>query len=34
MYVFAKTPSGDLNLLYDWAASTGREQNEISPRGV
>ena len=34
MYVFAKTPSGELNLLYDWAASTGREQNEISPRGV
>jgi hypothetical protein len=34
MYVFRKTPAGELNLLYDWAASTGREQNEVTPRGV
>ncbi len=34
MYVFRKTPSGGLNLLYDWAASTGRERSETSPRGV
>lgn len=33
MYVFRKTRSGELDLLYDWAASTGREQSEISPRG-
>jgi hypothetical protein len=32
MYVFKKD-HGALTLLYDWAASTGREQNEISPRG-
>jgi lipoprotein-anchoring transpeptidase ErfK/SrfK len=34
MYVFARTQDGDLKLLHDWAASTGREQPEISPRGV
>ena len=34
MYVFRKTQSGELNLLYDWAASTGRERSETSPRGV
>lgn len=34
MYVFRKTRSGELNLLYDWAASTGRERSETSPRGV
>jgi hypothetical protein len=34
MYVFRKTRSGELNLLYDWAASTGRERTETSPRGV
>jgi L,D-transpeptidase catalytic domain len=33
LYVFEKQRSGDLKLLYDWAASTGREQHEISPRG-
>jgi hypothetical protein len=33
MYVFEKLRSGDLKLLYDWAASTGREQREVSPRG-
>lgn len=32
MYVFQKD-AGQLKLLYDWAASTGREQEEISPRG-
>jgi hypothetical protein len=34
MYVFEKLRSGELQLLYDWAASTGREQREISPRGL
>jgi hypothetical protein len=33
MYVFEKQRSGELTLLYDWAASTGREQHETSPRG-
>ena len=33
MYVYAKDRSGNLELLYDWAASTGREAREISPRG-
>ena len=33
MYVFARQRSGALKLLYDWAASTGREQHETSPRG-
>ncbi len=33
MYVFRKTGQGDLQLAYDWAASTGREQSEVSPRG-
>lgn len=33
MYVFRKEGDEDLALLYDWAASTGREQQEISPRG-
>jgi lipoprotein-anchoring transpeptidase ErfK/SrfK len=32
LYVFRKE-AGTLKLLYDWAASTGREQGEISPRG-
>jgi lipoprotein-anchoring transpeptidase ErfK/SrfK len=32
LYVFRKE-AGTLKLLYDWAASTGREQDEISPRG-
>jgi hypothetical protein len=32
LYVFRKE-AGSLKLLYDWAASTGREQDEISPRG-
>jgi hypothetical protein len=34
MYVFEKQRSGELKLLYDWAASTGRERREISPRGA
>jgi hypothetical protein len=33
MYVFEKERSGELKLLHDWAASTGRERYEISPRG-
>jgi lipoprotein-anchoring transpeptidase ErfK/SrfK len=33
MYVFRKDENG-LSLLHDWAASTGREKQEISPRGV
>ena len=33
LYVVRKQASGDLKLAYDWAASTGREQDEISPRG-
>ena len=33
MYVFRKD-GNDLTLLYDWAASTGREKTEMSPRGV
>lgn len=32
LYVFRKQGDG-LQLLHDWAASTGREQDEISPRG-
>jgi hypothetical protein len=33
MFVFRKTAAGDLALLYDWAASTGRERAEVTPRG-
>ena len=33
MVVFRKKGDGELELLYDWAASTGREQSETSPRG-
>jgi L,D-transpeptidase catalytic domain len=33
MYVFRKTEGGALKLAYDWAASTGREKNEISATG-
>ncbi|HEY6579008.1 MAG TPA: L,D-transpeptidase, partial [Rhizomicrobium sp.] len=33
MYVFEKTDSGDLALLYDWPVSTGREGDEIDPHG-
>jgi lipoprotein-anchoring transpeptidase ErfK/SrfK len=34
LYVFKKDAQGALVLAYDWAASTGREQYEISPLGV
>ena len=33
MYVF-KNEQGALSLLYDWAASTGREKQEINPHGA
>lgn len=33
MYVYQKTESGDLYLLYDWPVSTGREQLDIAPSG-
>jgi hypothetical protein len=33
LYVFKKDSGGALQLAYDWAASTGREQVEISPLG-
>lgn len=34
MYVFRKEGGGgEIGLVYDWAASTGREQQEVSPRG-
>lgn len=32
MFVFKKE-AGDISLLYDWAASTGREQQEVNARG-
>jgi lipoprotein-anchoring transpeptidase ErfK/SrfK len=34
LYVFTKDSHGALKMEYDWAASTGREQIELSPRGV
>lgn len=33
MYVFAKQPGGDLDLLYNWPVSTGREKWEIDVNG-
>lgn len=33
LYVFRKEGGEDLALIHDWAASTGREQQEVSPRG-
>jgi hypothetical protein len=33
LYVFRKESGEDLTLVYDWAASTGRERQEVSPRG-
>ncbi len=33
MYVFQKQKSGDLNLLYNWPVSTGREKLELNPAG-
>jgi hypothetical protein len=34
LYVFRKNAKGDLELAHDWAASTGREAYETTPRGV
>jgi len=34
LYVFKKDSGGTLILAYNWAASTGREQYEISPLGA
>jgi lipoprotein-anchoring transpeptidase ErfK/SrfK len=34
LYVFKKDSSGALVMAYDWAASTGREQYEVSPLGA
>jgi hypothetical protein len=34
MYVFTKDASGNLALLHDWPASTGRERNEIAANGT
>jgi hypothetical protein len=33
MYVFQKQPGGVLMPIYDWAASTGREEHEVDARG-
>jgi lipoprotein-anchoring transpeptidase ErfK/SrfK len=33
LYVFTKDAGGKLVLAHDWAASTGREKLEVSPRG-
>jgi hypothetical protein len=33
MYVFKKDTSGNLNMLYNWPVSTGREQVELNPAG-
>jgi hypothetical protein len=33
MYVFEKTGSGDLAMLYAWPVSTGRESDEVDPHG-
>jgi hypothetical protein len=33
LYVFRKEGAEDLVLIHDWAASTGRERQEVSPRG-
>ncbi|HXC55723.1 MAG TPA: L,D-transpeptidase, partial [Rhizomicrobium sp.] len=34
MYVFRKDAAGNLAMLYDWPASTGREKVEIAPNGT
>jgi lipoprotein-anchoring transpeptidase ErfK/SrfK len=34
MYVFQKQAGGDLAMLYNWPASTGREKFEIAPNGT
>jgi hypothetical protein len=33
MYVFRRADSGDLDLLYNWPVSTGRENLELDPHG-
>ena len=33
MYVFRKSAGGDLNMLYNWPVSTGREMIEYAPNG-
>jgi hypothetical protein len=33
LYVFRKESGEELALVHDWAASTGRERQEVSPRG-
>lgn len=33
MYVFEKTDTGDLAMLYAWPVSTGRESDEVDPNG-
>ena len=33
MYVFRKRANGNLNLLYNWPVSTGREMVEFAPNG-
>ena len=34
LYVFRKDASGDLDMLHNWPASTGREKFEIAPNGT
>lgn len=34
LYVFRKDASGNLAMLYNWPASTGREKDEIAPNGT
>ncbi len=34
MYVFRKRTNGDLDMLYDWPVSTGRELVEFAPNGA
>ena len=34
LYVFRKDAGGNLAMLYNWPASTGRERDEIAPNGT
>jgi hypothetical protein len=34
LYVFRKDAGGNLAMLYNWPASTGREKDEIAPNGT
>jgi hypothetical protein len=34
LYVLRKNAAGDLDLLYSWSASTGREKSEVAPNGT